>query len=896
VLSRRYQNPCLQVIAFAVFVLGTAIISGVTQAATPAATPITNRVMAVYPWEGMMCTSWSNWVTVVVQQVAGVVIYPCSVGTPASDDLVPACAQSVASGQQVLIPYRLTNTGNGVDTFRLTVEPWPANAAQSLVIYLDRDGDAIVDPSDPEVDRVTLSSQESAAVLVTFRIPDHAADGDVYYTALRAESVHGPSAIADQTWSATTVRAEAPNLFVRRSYNVDLPPPQGCLASAKVFRTLSATSGANPLHSVVTHTLFIDNTGCHQASCVRLLEPLHHNETLLADTYGPNRPLLINGMPISLGSDEPPMSRLITDPDGNRFLEIYLTHIEPRPQKPVVIEYRVSIDWQPEEQQMPKVAEVIYERHPGETATSVSNQIVLNRDLTYGAQIVPKNSPVLDVAYVGELVQFRFSLINVGERCCVPEIVLDQPVPEGWLVSLCESDGVTPMYDSNNNGWVDLGTLAPGAGRDIVLNVFVPDDKSQTTDTPYLFPITFFHDDLPECSASIAFRIERIEGVERVWDPLHMEVNAGEVVIPGSLLTYGLNFKNASDRDIHDVVVTARFSPHLRPPIAMDGQLCPCAYQGPSPMGSQGVPVLYDPDRHEIVWTISSVPKGIRGNLLFSTQVAETVPKGAIIQIQAELACALTGVVARSNSVSTSVITDELVVGLSADDALVAMGEENTYYVAVSNASRSIDLHGVEVRVCLPPGITYRRLTSHRDGNRIADPVQSGRMLVYHIDEVPRSSTVRLSFNGIVNAAADHELTVLAVAAFRPRADEALESAMAKLTTYVIYGILSDEGVIVGRLCTGEGQPVRGVRVVLDNGRYAISDGDGRFSFTGLSPGPRLLRLDPATLCGAGSVQHDPTVRVVVPTAGIAMVELNLTPVTINVVTEDSILGQGPFD
>ena len=82
-------------------------------------------------------------------------------------------------------------------------------------------------------------------------------------------------------------------------------------------------------------------------------------------------------------------------------------------------------------------------------------------------------------------------------------------------------------------------------------------------------------------------------------------------------------------------------------------------------------------------------------------------------------------------------------------------------------------------------------------------------------------------------------------------------------------------------------------RVVLDNGRYAVSDQNGWFSFAGVRPGPRLLRLDPASLCGVADMERVAKVRVVVPTAGIAMVDLSLTPPTINAVTQSIVLEEG---
>ena len=125
-------------------------------------------------------------------------------------------------------------------------------------------------------------------------------------------------------------------------------------------------------------------------------------------------------------------ARILEEPDGpsyNRLRwqplpEICMTSIEPRSQEPVVIEYKASINWQPGEQAMLKATEVIYERRPGELTRSVSNQVVVDRDLTYGAELVPKDSPIRNAVYTGERVHFGLSVANVGEIPCVPEVIL----------------------------------------------------------------------------------------------------------------------------------------------------------------------------------------------------------------------------------------------------------------------------------------------------------------------------------------------------------------------------------------------------------------------------------------------------------------------------------------
>jgi uncharacterized repeat protein (TIGR01451 family) len=853
--------------------------------------------MAIYPWEDTTHFTWSNWVTVVVRQVAGVDIYPSGAGNPDSEHFVSACWQGAIPGEHVVIPYRVTNTGNGADTFRLSVETWTGHKAQDFMIFHDLNENGVVDMTDPVVDHITLPSQTCSTVLLTFRVPEHAAAGDVYYTALRAESVTDPSVVVDETWNVTAVYVEGPNLFVRRGYSVDLAPPQGCLNAPAPMKTMSVMSAGSSLpSSIVTHTIIIDNKGTSPALGVCVLEPLLPNENPIRDAYGPDMPLLINGTPVSLEVGEPAKARIITDSEGNRFVEIWIESVKPTQQEPVVIEFKVYIEWGPQKQRLPKATQVIYEKQPGQQAVIASNLIVLNREPVHGVQLLPKDPPVRSVAYAGESVQFRLTVVNVGETACVPEVTLSEQIPHGWMAGLFSADGVTPLWDTNNNGWIDLGMLPPGAERDIVLTITVPSDQNQIGDSSYVFPVTFFQPPPKECPITTMFSIERVEGVEQLWDPMQLEVDADDLVMPGSLLNYNLSFGNASEVDACDVVVKARLSPHLTPPIAFDGQLGSQAFHGLNFIGAEDTSLAYDPAEHAIVWNIPLVPGGSQGRLLFSTYVRETVPEGAIIEVQGELACALTALVALSNCVATSVIGDGLTVSLSADATLVSIGEENTYYIDVTNINATTDLCNVDVRVLLPPGLTYCKSSSRQDGEPITDPLQSPGVLVYRLEELPASSTVRLTFKAVVNAAADREMVMRAVAEFRPRATDCLESAMAELTTYVSFGVLGDEGIIVGQLCTWEGTPVAGVRVVLDNGRYAISDEDGRFSFTGVRPGPRLLRLDPATLGnvigipGGVDSQEASKIRTVVPTAGIAMINFNLTPLTVNVVTEDIVV------
>lgn len=63
---------------------------------------------------------------------------------------------------------------------------------------------------------------------------------------------------------------------------------------------------------------------------------------------------------------------------------------------------------------------------------------------------------------------------------------------------------------------------------------------------------------------------------------------------------------------------------------------------------------------------------------------------------------------------------------------------------------------------------------------------------------------------------------------------------------------LASRMTLIGRVtagsCLGDGSPVSGVRIMLEDGSFAITDSDGRYHFPGLEPGSHVVRAVPATL------------------------------------------------
>ena len=106
-------------------------------AATPAGTIIKNQASASYrDSNGVMRTATSNLVETLIQQVAAL-------------ELLQTQSRTAAAGQQVFFPHTLTNTGNGTDSYVLSVTNSNGDDFDytNLAIYDDSNQDGLPDLS-----------------------------------------------------------------------------------------------------------------------------------------------------------------------------------------------------------------------------------------------------------------------------------------------------------------------------------------------------------------------------------------------------------------------------------------------------------------------------------------------------------------------------------------------------------------------------------------------------------------------------------------------------------------------------------------------------------------------------------------------------------------------------
>lgn len=158
---------------------GIALVSTGVQAAAPAAgTLIKNAAVATYTENGTTTTLKSNEVETKVLQVGSFTL---------ESDRTKTANQNA----EVVMQHILTNTGNGTDTFTLTIADLGGDSwdFQSVAVYLDTDGNGTADGKAlTATDKITLDAGKSMNLVVVAKTPQAVSAATAGKLTLTAES------------------------------------------------------------------------------------------------------------------------------------------------------------------------------------------------------------------------------------------------------------------------------------------------------------------------------------------------------------------------------------------------------------------------------------------------------------------------------------------------------------------------------------------------------------------------------------------------------------------------------------------------------------------------------------------------------------------------------------
>lgn len=196
----------------------------------------------------------------------------------------------------------------------------------------------------------------------------------------------------------------------------------------------------------------------------------------------------------------------------------------------------------------------------------------------------------------------------------------------------------------------------------------------------------------------------------------------------------------------------------------------------------------------------------------------------------------------------------------SASRASAEVGDVIDYTVRVHNAADQ-PLEGVMVDDELPAGFSLVPGSVRQDGAGAADPAGGrGPRLRFAVGAVASGGVAELRYRVRIGGGAlqgDGVNRASATSATPP-----LTSGVAAAKVKVTAGVFSEKAYIAGTVfadCDGDRlrgaaeAGIPGVRIWLEDGSYAITDADGRYSFADLRPRTHVAKLDRATLPAGAS-------------------------------------------
>ncbi len=438
-IRRRVTTP-LGLTLTALAVCALAGFAGVTLAAPPAGTTIGNQATATYTDAASNSyTVSSNPVTTVVQQVASLTLTANGV-------------RVAAPGGQAVFPHVLTNTGNGTDSFSLSTANQGGDDFDltGLVLYVDADGNGVPDNFTPVTTTGPLAAGATYRFVAVGSVPGTAVSGNVSDITVNAASVFDPG---------------------QTSFNADQVTVSSN-AIVNVTKGVSAPNGASP-SGPYTYTLTYTNSGNATAASVRLTDLVPPGMTYVpgsgrwsstgaaalsdvdsSDTHGAG----LNTIRFDFNEATPGAVTAIVN------------QVPPGQSGNVTFDVNVNAGLVP--QTIDNAARFAYNDGAADVGPFFTNIAPFVVDQSASATFTGDTVPS---ALQGATVSFTNTLTNTGNGADVFDISTSgSTFPAGSIVQLFQSDGVTPLTDSNGNLTPDVGPLGPGASYNVILKVTLP--------------------------------------------------------------------------------------------------------------------------------------------------------------------------------------------------------------------------------------------------------------------------------------------------------------------------------------------------------------------------------------------------------------------------------------
>jgi len=196
-----------------------------------------------------------------------------------------------------------------------------------------------------------------------------------------------------------------------------------------------------------------------------------------------------------------------------------------------------------------------------------------------------------------------------------------------------------------------------------------------------------------------------------------------------------------------------------------------------------------------------------------------------------------------------------LIISKTASKATAAPGDSVQYQVTVQNSDPTRATTLVTLTDVLPAAMRLVANTVKINGIKTEYTVaRDGKSLSVPVSPIAAQQIDTITYVLQVRADAQAGDTTNLASAMDTRGTK---SAVAKASVKITTDGISDRVTLIGQVFDGsckvdprEAKGIAGVRVMLEDGSYVVTDSDGRYHFDGLLPGTHVAQIDPSTFPG----------------------------------------------
>ena len=728
-------------------------------------------------------TYYSNTVETTVLPVCFVSLTPD--GTPTQ----PGQTTSVVPSGSAYLAYQISNTGNDSFTFNLSLAEDASSAwtPTATAIYLDTNHNSQVDPGEQQVQQVTLAAGESAWIVVEVKAPAQGS-GDLFITP-RAACPQGGSADTENYGRVRLL--SGPALQVEKS----ISPPEARPGELVHVSLVVRNAGDAPAGGTVYLTDDISTMSGVSYEPGSATAPKGEIQFFDGSNWQTSEPSVVVGVRLQL-------SGLAVGEEA--ILEFDL---------------RVDADAQPHTVQNHASA-----TGPGGPAEAVAALQILPG---YRHYLGPRGNPRALPGGEGSADDRQEADLIVDQTYCFGHTLENaSTVADDFDLS---ASGIPANVQATFNITPTVPLSLPvrlGAGESLEFLFCV-------TASDLVQPFTA---DLVATSRATGAENHTYDAIAHVYPTgnltLTKSVQPQGTVSAGTELTYTLHFKNEYPIDVTSVVINDWLDDHLE-------------YLSSTPAGE------YDAARHRVRWRVATVAPGAEWQATLRVRVKNTTPDDTRIENRFTLQADQVPNALASNITRTPVWSSQLLLQKQVNPPKARFGERLHYTLTVSNPSTAALT--VTVTDTPDPHLLYL----NGSGTPVEPEVQGGKLIWQNLS-VAAGQTLRLEYDMRVEPGAPKKILNVAVA------QGVSSSGTAVASTQAVASVLDVEEVFLARRTTlvgrvyldvkrdgrfeeGKDIPLAGARVLLADGRQAITDAAGNYSFRDLEAGIWQVTLDSQT-------------------------------------------------